>query len=62
MLTLTQHFIGTTDYQPLVFKANQQKLGTLPAHPDSSLFIGFQSGLDNQGGSQTTARNVPLGH
>lgn len=49
------HFVGTTDARPLVLKTNAQRVAWLPAHVDSSLFVGYQAGVGSTGGIQNMA-------
>ncbi|MCS6935877.1 MAG: tail fiber domain-containing protein [Chitinophagales bacterium] len=43
------HFIGTTDNQPLNFKANNQKAGRIGLAGDGSTFFGYQAGNSDNG-------------
>ncbi|HUH35750.1 MAG TPA: tail fiber domain-containing protein [Moheibacter sp.] len=49
------NFIGTTDNNPLVFKANNKRVGYLDARTRGSLYLGLNAGSPNMNPPRTTA-------
>jgi|GEM_PF-1165676 len=54
----TSHFIGTTDNKALNFRVNNIKSGRIGTGSDGSVFLGFESGLNDD---MTTNENTFIG-
>jgi hypothetical protein len=55
----SSHFIGTTDNQPLNFRANNEKAGRIGLNNDGSTFLGYQAGNNDD---LSNNRNTFIGY